>query len=259
MIKGAGNPPLAQWQIDHIRKMQEELGSPDAEEVTMYEDTDEDMTGSLPQAASADDADVGGLAVYSDPNVQTSMSAFNKLAAEQQARYDAQAKALAEKRYGPSFSERMFQLSAALATPTAQRGLGGILGNITPVLAAQAQAKREGEIDRRTALEQLEAKRLAGQMGLAKQGVTTAMAMARLNAMAKKPRSSASPITVGPDMVPRSRLYGTTIKEPPQPAIYELQAYLADPTPSPQDKMTARRNFDTRFGYGAAEIFGGEQ
>jgi len=133
------------------------------------------------------DADVGGLAVYSDPNVQTSMTAFNKLAAEQQARYDAQAKALAEKRYGPSFSERMFQLSAALATPTAQRGLGGILGNITPVLAAQTRAKREGEIDRREALEQLENNRLAAQMGLAKQGLTTATAMAKINATANKP------------------------------------------------------------------------
>jgi hypothetical protein len=42
----------------------------------------------------------------------------------------------------------MFQLSAALATPTEQRGLGGILANVTPVLQAQAQAKREGEIKR---------------------------------------------------------------------------------------------------------------
>lgn len=185
-----GNPPLAPWQIDHIRKMQEELGmaqaASDAEEVTMDEDAvDEDMMGGLPQTANAADT-TGGLAVYSDPNVQTSMTAFNKLAAEQQARYDAQAKALAEKRYGPSFRERMFQLSAALATPTAQRGLGGILGNITPVLAAQQKAKREGEIDRREALEQLQNNRLAAQMGLAKQGLTTSLAMARLNAMKSK-------------------------------------------------------------------------
>lgn len=173
-----GNPPLAQWQIDHIRKMQEELGSPDAEEVTMYGDTDEDMTGGLPQAAN--DADVGGLAVYSDPNVQTSMTAFNKLAAEQQARYDAQAKALAEKRYGPSFSERMFQLSAAFAQPTTRRGFSGVMGNVMPVLAAQQKAQRQGEISRQEALEQLENNRLAAQMGLAKQGVTTSLAMAKL-------------------------------------------------------------------------------
>lgn len=123
---------------------------------------------------------VGGLAVYSDPNVQTSMSTVDKLAKEQQARYDAQAKALAEKRYGPSFSERMFQLSAALAKPTRRRGFGGILANVAPVLQAQEQAKREGEISRREALEQLENNRLAAQMGLAKQGLSTSLAMAKL-------------------------------------------------------------------------------
>ncbi len=167
--------------------MQEELGTPqaapDAEEVTM----DEDLGGlSAVVDADAADAEVGGLAVYTDPNVQASMSTFNKLAAEQQARYDAQAKALAEKRYGPSFSERMFQLSAALAQPTTRRGFGAVLGNVAPVLQAQEQAKREGEISRREALEQLQNDRLAAQMGLAKQGLTTSLAMARLNAMKSK-------------------------------------------------------------------------
>ena len=128
-----------------------------------------------------DDAgDVGGLAVYSDAGVQKAMGTIDKLAKEQQARYDAQAKALAEKRYGPSFSERMFQLSAALAKPTRRRGFGGILANVAPVLQAQEQAKREGEISRRQALEQLKQDQLAVQMGLAKQGLTTATAMARL-------------------------------------------------------------------------------
>lgn len=134
-----------------------------------------------------DAADVGGLAVYKDPDVQTAMTAYNKRAAEQQARYDAQAKALAEKRYGPSFSERMFQLSAALAQPTSRRGFGGILENITPVLAAQQKAQREGEISRKDALDLLENNRLAAQVGLAKQGLTTSLAMARINAAANKP------------------------------------------------------------------------
>jgi hypothetical protein len=128
-----------------------------------------------------DDAgDVGGLSVYSDPAVRSAMTNVDKLAKEQQARYDAQAKALAEKRYGPSFSERMFQLAAALASPTRSRGLGGVMANVAPVLQAQEQAKRAGEISRREALEQLESNRLAAQMGLAKQGLTTATAMARL-------------------------------------------------------------------------------
>jgi hypothetical protein len=182
------NPPLAQWQVDHIRKMQEELGSPDAEEVTMDEDLGAlSAVADIDAEEAANDAETDDLAVYSDPNVQTYMSAFNKLAAEQQARYDAQAKALAEKRYGPSFSERMMQLSAALSQPTSRRGFGGILENITPVMAAQQKAKREGEISRREALEQLESNRLAAQMGLAKQGLTTSLAMARLEAMKSKP------------------------------------------------------------------------
>jgi len=135
-----------------------------------------------------DDAgDIGGLSVYSDAGVQKAMTNVDKLAAEQQKRYDAQAKALAEKRYGPSFSERMFQLAAALASPTRSRGFGGVMANVAPVLQAQEQAKRAGEISRREALEQLENNRLAAQMGLAKQGLSTATAMARIAATANKP------------------------------------------------------------------------
>lgn len=141
--------------------------------------TEYDEYGNLIEGGE-DAGDVGGLAVYSDAGVQKAMTNVDKLAKEQQARYDAQAKALAEKRYGPSFSERMFQLSAALAKPTRRRGFGGILANVAPVLQAQEQAKREGEISRRQALEQLKQDQLAAQMGLAKQGLTTATAMARL-------------------------------------------------------------------------------
>lgn len=144
---------------------------------TEYDEYDE--YGNLIEGED-DAGDVGGLAVYSDPAVRSAMGTVDKLAKEQQARYDAQAKALAEKRYGPSFSERMFQLSAALAKPTRRRGFGGILANVAPVLQAQEQAKREGEISRRQALEQLKQDQLAAQMGLAKQGLTTATAMARL-------------------------------------------------------------------------------
>lgn len=182
------NRPLEQWQIDHIRKIQEELGLPNAEEVTMDEDTDEDMAGGLPQAASVADATAGGLSVYKDPNVQRAQTTYDALAKEQMDRYTALERAIAEKRYGPSFSERMFQLSAALAAPTTRRGFGGILENVMPVLAAQEKAQRQGEISRREALEQLEANRLAAQMGLAKQDLTTQLAMARINAAANKPK-----------------------------------------------------------------------
>lgn len=136
--------------------------------------------------ANAGADSLNDMSVYGVADVRNAVAARNKLAAEQQARYDAQAKEIMARRAGPSFSERMFQLSAALATPTEQRGLGGILANVTPVLAAQQKAKRQGELTRREALEELEAKRLTQQMGLANQDVTTTMAMARLDAAARK-------------------------------------------------------------------------
>ena len=169
------NPPLAPWQIEHIRKMQEELGlpqsAPDTEEVTM----DEELNGQPP----ADDT-VGGLSVYGEADVKAAMAKEKKLADEREKYYDRIAKALEEKRYGPSFSERMFQLSAAFAAPTSTRGFSGVMGNIMPVLAAQQKARREGEISRREALEQLEANRLTNKLGLARQDTQTKIALANL-------------------------------------------------------------------------------
>lgn len=180
------NPPLEQWQIDHILKMQEGLGSPDTEEDTMDEDmSGENLQGGLPPVADAADA-AGALAVYKNPDVLKAQTEYDTLAKKQTERYDALEREIAEKRYAPSFSERMFQLSAALATPTSRRGFGGILENISPVLAAQQKAQREGEISRKAALDKLDADRLAQQVGLAKQGLSTSLAMARLDAAARK-------------------------------------------------------------------------
>ena len=131
-------------------------------------------------AANAGAGDINDLSVYGEADVRKAIDARSDLAKEQQRRYDAQVEEIKARRAGPSFSERMFQLSAALATPTEQRGLGGILANVTPVLAAQQRAKRQDELTRREALEELEAKRLTQQMGLANQDVTTQLALANL-------------------------------------------------------------------------------
>jgi hypothetical protein len=223
-----GSPPLAQWQIDHIRKMQEELGSPNTEEVTMDEDLGALGTVADVDAADAADAETGGLSVYPDPAVRSAMANLDKLAKEQTARYDALEKALAEKRYGPSFSERMFQLSAALAQPTTRRGFGGVLENITPVLAAQQKAQREGNISRREALDKLSADRLAQQVGLAKQGLTTATAMARINATANKPVRG---VPVGDTLRNpyTNEVMGPEFNRVPKPEYYK--ALEAAPTP----------------------------
>ena len=176
----------------------------------------------------AADEDAGGLSLYSDPSVQKAMTKFEELARQQQARYDAQAKAIAEKRYGPSFSERMFQLSAALASPTSTRGFGGVMGNVMPVLQAQQKAQREGELSRREALEKLDADRLAQEMGLAKQGVTTATALARINATANKPVRG---IAVGDTLRNpfTNEVMGAEYNRVPMPDYYK--ALEAAPTP----------------------------
>jgi hypothetical protein len=189
------------------------------------------------------------------------LEALNRSETNAKARFDAAEARIRERNRGPSQSEQLFMLSKALLAPRDYRGFGGTIGKISGAFSNIADADEKSR-------EQRDAQLAALQDAYAAQGDAFGVTRAKTAAdtlktavpLFKKPaRSTTSPINVGPDLVPRSRNYGTTIKEPPQPAIYELQAYLANPSASAQDKITARRNFDTRFGYGAAEIFGGEQ
>lgn len=127
-----------------------------------------------------DTADAGGLSVYNDPNVQTAVAERNKLNNEYKKYYDDLTAKIMAQRTGPSFSERMYQLSAAFAAPTATRGFSGVMGNVMPVLQKQQETQREGEIKRQDALSALQAAQLAQRAGLANQDVTTAVAMAKL-------------------------------------------------------------------------------
>lgn len=126
------------------------------------------------------DAEAGGLSVYNDPNVQTAVAARNKLNSEYKKYYDDLTAKLTARQAGPSFSERMYQLSSALFAPTSTRGFSGVMGNVMPVLQKQQQAQREGEIKRQDALNALTAAQLGQRAGLANQDVTTALAMAKL-------------------------------------------------------------------------------
>lgn len=246
---------LEPWQIEHIRKMKQDLGllpaAADAEEVTMNKDLGALSTAVDPdvdlEAETVNDAAAGALSAYKTPNVQKAQSAYDALAKEQMDRYNGLQKALEEKRYGPSFSERMFQLSAALAQPTSRRGFGGILENITPVLAAQQKAQREGQINRQEALEQLEANRLAQQMGLAKQGLTTALDMAKLEAMANKmPPMKSVVVDAGKSFDPIS---GEQMVQPNEAAYADL---ASDPSQANYDDFI--QEFGPRFAEKAMRI-----
>lgn len=67
---------------------------------------------------------------------------------------EAEAKIKA-RRYGPSRTEQLFQLAAALGKPTLSRGFGEIMGNVAPALADASKANREAEAARQDALDAL--------------------------------------------------------------------------------------------------------
>jgi hypothetical protein len=175
---------------------------------------DEEIEAGLDAVDTADavDTEAVDLSVYKDPNVQASVNRRNKLNAEYKKYYDDLTAKIMAQRTGPTFSERMFQLSAALAQPTTRRGFGGVLENITPVLAAQQKAQREGITKRQDALSALQAAQLGQRVGLANQDVTTALAMAKLNAEANKPVRG---IAVGETL--RNPVTGAIIEPPPPP------------------------------------------
>jgi hypothetical protein len=253
------NSPLEPWMVEHIRKMKQGLGmlpaAPDAEEDTMDEElgalsavADADIVDADVAAAEADDA-TGGLSVYNNPNVQTAVTARNKLNNEYKKYYDDLTAKIMAQRTGPSFSERMFQLSAALAQPTSRRGFGGVLANVSPVLQAQEQAEREGMDKRRDALSALAAAQLNQRVGLANQDVTTALAMAKLEAMANKPPTIKSVIVE--NGIAYDPVSGAKVVQPDAKAWAALSAY---PTQANLDNFI--RTFGPRFAEQAMRTVG---
>ncbi len=128
------------------------------------EDTADAEAGALPYAA-----------------VRKAMDARTEAANARQAYYDDLTAKLTARQAGPSFSERMYQLSSALFAPTSVRGFSGVMGNVLPVLQKQQQAQREGETKREDALSALAAAQLAQREALAEQTVDTELELFKLN------------------------------------------------------------------------------
>jgi hypothetical protein len=171
---------------------------------------------------------------------------------------DAQ-KRLRERRAGPSNAEKWFSIAAALGKPTRTGSFGESLGNLNEVLAKQNAMKREAQDERDALLEQYGMKIGGEQLRMLQSGATQAGQIYRAEMAAnKKPKGAQPKATVGPDFVPRTR-YGTEVKTPPTAAVYTLREYLSNPSNSEENKKIARRNFDDKFGFGTAELFGGEE
>ena len=145
----ATNPPLAQWQVDHIRKTQEELGmpqsAPNAEEASMDETDYMDQTSDNGAPTAGENVgnvpSVGGLgapAYYqaAQKGVDDQIKANIDLLTSAQKR-------LRERRAGPSDSEKWFAIAAALGKPTRTGSFGESLGNLNEALLEQKSARRK--------------------------------------------------------------------------------------------------------------------
>ncbi len=167
--------------------------------------------------------DIGGLSAAQMSGFNAARTREQELRLKQQEFYDRMARQIEERRAGPSTSERLFQLSAALARPTSVRGFSGVMGNVMPVLQEQAKAAREGEEGRAEALNALQMAQMQGAQGLAAQDTATQLAMAKITAAAGKRRTALDPKTGKLRDLDTGEVIGVDALRPPPPAIGEVR------------------------------------
>lgn len=156
---------------------------------------------------------------------------------------------------GPTTSETLFALSRALLAPRQFTGFGSTLGKISGAFGDIDQQRRAAQQKRAEAQMLLQSSSDDRMEDLEKDSLSNQIKLAEITARYKdrvKPER-ASVDTLGNIRHPITKVL---IKQPPQPEIYTLQSYLADPTNTEADKQTAIRNFDRAYGYGAHEVFG---
>jgi hypothetical protein len=131
------------------------------------------LSGGTPATPAADS--------YSDPAALAAL--IQKQGADRRAYFDNLAKQLKDKRYGPSASERLLAISAALAAPTRTPGFGGLMSNVVPVFQQYEKDKRVAEEARASDMEKLGLARL----GVGDSEIKTAMDLQELRARYNKP------------------------------------------------------------------------
>jgi len=229
-----------------------------------------DVQNDLNTAEAEDGADLGMLAgqdidfsKLNDPvmfgnlyrQTLAQQQAYEKSAAE---RFEA-AKARLNQRYaGPSQADQLFSLSRALLSPRKTPGFAGTLQQVVGSFDDVSKAQRQAQIAREEQLAALQEQYEQGRYQRGAAGTKNITDLLKTYAtINKKPTSTSAPVWMGPDMKLRSKATGSVISEPPQAAVQTLQQYLLDPNNTPANKMVAKRNFDSKFGLGAADIFGG--
>lgn len=267
VVASIGPKAAEKWRVKHNVA----VGTPPAPENDAM-DEEYDDNGELPAIDDTETADVQAEGALPGPSVQrpnlnadAALSAFDR--AQQQV--SAQIKAniamltraqnnLKARRVGPSDAEKWFAIAAALGKPTRTGSFGESLGNLGEVLTAQQAAKRKAQEEQTALLERYGLQIGNERLRMLQSGATQAGQIYRAQLAAGKKTGPVPRAVVGGDQKLRHSVYGSEISQPPQDAILELQNYLADPNSTEDNKTIARRNFDTQFGYGASEIYGGK-
>ncbi len=231
----ATNPPLEQWQVDHIRKMkQEELGmpqsAPNAEEASMDE---EEYTDQSSDDVAVDDTPVasgatGGLGGVSSAPAYASAqkSVTDQINANINLLTAAQNK-LRERRAGPSNSEKWLAIAAALGKPTKTGSFGESLGNLSETLLNQQAMKRKAQEERDMLLEQYGLKIGGEQLRMAQANATQAGQLYRADRAAEAARLKA--LQAKYDPIPGMRGYQVrpgTGGAPPMPEMNQFGNYV---------------------------------
>lgn len=212
---------------------------------------DEDFTGTDDTETGA----LGALASFDNPagtasdaqlmGVRAAMKRSQDLQLQQQAFYDRMAKQLEQRRTGPSTSERLFELSAALARPTTVRGFSGVLSNVMPVLQQQAKATREGAEGRMEALNALQMAQMKGAESLAGRDLNTQIALAKITAAANKPVAGINVDNVLTNPYTGKRIGGPAPEGVPAPRTVTVNGvtYLTDASGAPKTPVPQRGSF----------------
>ena len=193
----------------------------------MYYDGEEELAGGLPKETPEAPAapalgDYGDLAARIQKQSDARQAYFNQLTEQLKAR-----------RYGPSASERLAALSAALAQPTRTPGFGGMLANVTPVFEQYAKDKRAAEAARASDMEKLGLARL----NLGDDEIKTALELQQLQNQYKiaqmrantprpvvaGPQGALEPMTGQPVATPIPQVY-TDLEANPTPENFEALA-----------------------------------
>ncbi len=245
----ATNPPLAQWQVAHIRKMQEELGmpqsAPNAEEASMDEDDTETAMpiGGLDYGQAQQDFELEKQKVRDQ--IQSNIGVL-----------EAAASKLRERRAGPSNSEKWLAIAAALGQPTRTGAFGESLGNLAKTLGEQKSARREAEEKRDLMLEKYGLDVGTERLRLLQTGASQAGQTLRAAAAAQKAGMPKPVVDIGG--VASEPLTGLPVVTPSAKAYADLEA---NPTPENYQAMVDAyprfaREFKMAYDRGVAK-FGG--